>query len=115
MDEKELRLDFAEQECIGISIAYTPACSLYLVLNKGLELVKLEISEMEAYKAGLRQNVLMGDKIATDQDKLVSEQLDVAKLAAENSAKFIVELGKIIRELDEPKSKIIVPPKPDWG
>lgn len=116
-NKKRIRLDFAEQESIDISIAYTPACSLYMAIRKGIEIVKVELKEMQNYREDLLRAAKEKGINVEKGLSMVQQNEEIATLVLRDSEKFLEDLSQVIKELSgEPKKpKIIIPPKPSWG
>lgn len=115
--KKQIRVDFAEEECIDLSIAFTPACGLYLVLKKGLEQVHEDLRSMDEYIESLQKPLVSVD----DQARLnlimqATSERAVAALAFDRSLEFLEELLVLIKELESSRNtqKVLIH-KPNWS
>jgi hypothetical protein len=93
-----------QQEHIDVSITFDAACSLYVVINKGLAMVISDrVQAMDLYD----QMEKAGQFVST---KAIREQILIMEVCIKHTSQFKDELAKVIKELDEkPKSKIILP------
>jgi hypothetical protein len=123
MDGKErIVMAFNEQECLDLSVSYTPACSIYIALDHGIKKIEADIQEMNDYLKFINSEPIGPDSMfKTIQEKIdatgnVNQQRDVAKMAFDNSTKFKDELQRVILELDPQKVKknLIIAP-PNWN
>lgn len=109
--KKQIRLGSTEgdieQECIDISIAFNPACSIYLIMLKGLEAVRGDLEAMNEAKSKIPVTDF------TTHKQLAMEQ-EVAKLAFNNGKEFWLELKRVINELEKEPKKVIIH-KPNWN
>lgn len=114
--QRKIQLDFAEEECLDISISFTPACSIYLVVKKGLEQIKVDIDSMEEYMKSLEKPLVSVDDQARENLKMqAASEHSIAVLAYNQGLSFIKELHTIIKELEssQDKKKILIH-KPTW-
>lgn len=94
------------QEHIDVSITFDAACSLYVVVNKGLAQVINDRVDAQMVREKMGDNPVA--------IKAISEQIQVMGICIKHTSQFKDELGRVIKELDErPKSKIILP-KPNF-
>lgn len=117
MDEKRIQLDFAEEECIDISISFTPACGLFLVLKKGLEQVATDLQSMDEYIDTLKEPIVSVDDQARANLLIqATSERSVAALAYSKSLQFLEELHKVIQELEPSQNnKKVLIHKPNWS
>lgn len=123
MDGKaKIKFDFAEEECIDLSIAFTPACSLYVVLKMGLAQISHDIGKMDEHIAFLDKPISMGDlenpldEQAIKTMKLqATQERSVALLAYNQGCSLMKELSSVIEELEpsQNKKKVLIH-KPSW-
>jgi hypothetical protein len=108
--KKSIRLDFTKgdviEECIDMQIAFTPACSIYLLIQKGLVEVGKDINEMKFAFSKTPENDI-------NTRKLLETHIQVAELAFKNGIAFTKELAEVIKELDSEPKKVIIH-KPTW-
>lgn len=110
MDAKKIiRLDFAEQEVIDLSIAFTPACGVFVALSKGLKSILDDLDEMGKY----RESILKSNMEQNDKNNALLQlktEEEIALLAKKHTIQLLKELGQVIKELEmEEKPKIIIP------
>lgn len=116
--KKQIRTDFAEEECIDISISFTPACGLFLVLKKGLAQVQEDIKSMDQYIESLQKitTFILDEQARANMIMQATSERTVAVLAYNKSLQFLQELHTLIKELEPSQNnKKVIIQKPNWS
>lgn len=117
MDEKRIQLDFAEEECIDLSISFTPACALYLVIKKGLDQVESDLRSMDEYVESLKNPLTsIDDQARANLIMQATSERSIAVLAYNKTLEFLQELHNVIKELEPTQNnKKVIIQKPNWS
>lgn len=110
--KKQIRINSAqgdEVENIDLSIGYDAACSIYVVLGKGLAQTAQDINSMVAAHSQMKPEDAGREQLGMEAK--------IAKVAFDYSKAFYKEVARVIKELESEKNepKKVIIHKPNWN